>query len=284
MTRYARGMRAWLVWLAIVPGCYAPKVSPGAPCSTEGTCPGGLVCVDDRCVTPGTPAADAPQRDAPTDVAVDAAVDAAPDAFVDLTLIAHWQFDDTPSNGALDSTGHGHTAACATACPTLVAGKVGMAYHFDAATQQALTVADSSAFRGNVTISAWMYADTAAGGAIMSKPVGTGTDNSWQLEQLDTGPVSFSGGSVHYLDSPTPIAPGAWHHVAGTWDGTTKRLYVDGAMVASVAATLSYDTHLVYLGADQNTGTTVLYWNGALDDVRIYDRVLGDSEIAALAQ
>lgn len=280
-------MRASLVSVAVLAACYAPKASPGAPCSSEGTCPGSLMCIDNRCVAPGTLPADAPHADAPADVATDAAIvplDGPPDAFVDQTLIAHWQFDDSPTDGALDSTGHGHTGTCATACPTVVTGKVGMAYHFTAANQQVLTVPDSGAFRGNVTIAAWMYADSATGAAIMSKPVSTLSDNSWQLERLDTDVISFSGGSVHYLDSPMTIATGAWHHVAGTWDGTTKRLYVDGVPVASVAATLAYDTHPVYLGADQNNGTTVLYWDGAIDDVRVYSRVLNDSEIATLAQ
>jgi len=277
-----------VVCVGLLAACYAPHASPGAPCSTDGTCPASLMCLDNRCVAPGTLPIDAPRDVAPADVPLDVAAaphDAPPDAFVDVTLIAHWDFDDSPTDGALDSTGHGHTGACEAACPTLVAGKLGMAYHFDAARAEALTVPDSSTFRGNVTISAWIYAETTGtGGAILSKPVSTGTDNSWQLEQLDTGQVSFSGGTVHYLDSPAVVTANAWHHVAGTWDGTTKKLYVDGTMVASVAATLSYDTHVIYLGADNNNGTTVLYWTGSIDDVRVYNRVLTDTEIAALGQ
>jgi hypothetical protein len=278
----------WPASFALLAACYSPQVSPGAPCSPEGTCPGSLVCVENTCVPPGTTGTDA-AIDAPSDARPDAPPDAAmsvpPDAFVDLTLIAHWEFDDAPTDGALDSTGRGHTGTCATACPTVVTGKLGMAYHFDASSQQALTVADSTDFRGDFTITAWMYADsTGSNMAIMSKPQGTGTGNSWQLELRDTNKLSFSGGSTHYLETPTNVAAGAWRHVAGTWDGTTKRLYIDGVLVNSVDSSISYDTHLVYLGADQNNGSTVLYWDGALDDLRIYNRVLSAAEIAALAQ
>lgn len=281
-------MRMWLASFALLAACYSPQASPGAPCSPEGTCPGTLVCVENTCVPPGTPGTDA-ATDAPPDVALDAPPDAAmtapPDAFVDTTLIAHWEFDDAPSDGALDSAGRGHTGTCATACPTLVTGKIGLAYHFDSSAQQALTVPDSADFRGNFTISAWMYADsTGSNMAIMSKPQGNDTGNSWQLELRDTRKLSFSGGSTHYLESNMTFTAGAWHHVAGTWDGTTKRLYIDGMLVAMVDSSITYDTHLVYLGADQNNGSTVLYWNGALDDLRVYKRVLSADEIAALAQ
>ncbi len=62
-------------------GCYSPQPVPGAPCSSDGSCPSGLVCgADDRCVLPG--ATDARRDDAQTDpdAATDALIDAAVDA------------------------------------------------------------------------------------------------------------------------------------------------------------------------------------------------------------
>jgi hypothetical protein len=282
-------MRMWTVSFALLAACYSPQVSPGAPCSPEGTCPGSLTCVEGTCVPPGTPgtdaATDAASPDATPDAPPDASMSVPPDAFVDLSLIAHWEFDDAPSDGALDSTGRGHTGTCTTACPTLVTGKIGMGYHFDSSSQQALGVPDSADFRGTFTLAAWMYADSTGDSmAIMSKPQGNDTGNSWQLELRDTRKLSFSGGSTHYLETNNTFSAGAWHHVAGTWDGTKKRIYVDGVLVNSVDSSITYDTHLVYLGADQNGGSMALHWDGTLDDVRIYNRVLSASEIAALAQ
>src|SRR5262245_13344268 len=124
-------MRCW--WLVALAGCYSPHPSPGAPCATGDVCPSGLSCINGLCVPPGTPVID----DAPTDnppaidspVPVDAHVveDAPPDALPS-GLVAWWKFDDDPANGALDSTGNGHTGTCIATCPTLVAGKIGMAY------------------------------------------------------------------------------------------------------------------------------------------------------------
>jgi hypothetical protein len=272
--------------LLLVAGCFTPRVAPGAPCGPDEACPSGLACIAGTCLPPGTivPADAADPADA-SDASADAATpDATPDAFVDPSLIAHWEFDDDPADGALDSSGRGHTATCLAACPAQVTGKIGMAYQFSSAQAHALVVADHADFRGAFTLAAWMRASTVGSNmAILSKPFGTGSGNSWQLELRDTGALSFSGGSAHYLDNPTTTATNVWHHVAGTWDGTTKRLYVDGVLVASVASAIDYDTHPIFLGADENSGSTVLYWNGTLDDLRIYNRVLTVQEIQALA-
>lgn len=288
-------MRSWssswslcgLIFFALAAGCYSPTVAPGVACSPAGDCPTGFECVQGSCVPPGTSIdVDAPPYvpDALIDAAPDAPVDAVPDAFVDLTLIAHWEFDDAPENGALDSSGRGHTATCVAACPALVPGKIGSGYRFDPTLDHALIVPDDADFRGNFTLAAWIYADaTGIQRAVISKPLGTGSGNSWQLELLDTAKLSFSGGSSHYLENPAVTTAMAWLHVAGTWDGTTKRLYVNGALVASAASAITFDTHDIYLGADNNAGTPVLHWDGVLDDVRVYSRVLSLPEIQALA-
>lgn len=67
--------------LALLVGCYSPSVVPGAPCSSEGTCPSGLMCIADRCLlgpegTDGT-------VDSPADAGSDGSIDAVPDAMVD---------------------------------------------------------------------------------------------------------------------------------------------------------------------------------------------------------
>ena len=213
---------------------------------------------------------------------IDAAIDGyVPDAFVDTTLMAHWKFDDAPADGALDSSGRGHTGTCTgTGCPLLVAGHIGNAYKFDAV-DDVLIVLDSLDFRGNFTIAMWAnLAAVTAQVSGMAKPGPPG--NTWQLE-LHVSTYSHSGGSFHYLDGGPTIAANTWYHVAGTWDGTTKRLYLNGVMVASVASTTTYNTQNISLGGDDNGAGPTLLWNGMLDDLRIYNRVLNVTEIAALA-
>jgi hypothetical protein len=278
-----------LLCLVLVAGCYSPQYAPGGTCTT--TCPGDLECLDGTCVVAGTLPGDA-QVNMMVDAAkltIDAAIDARPiDAPPpDLTLIAHWKLDDDPSDGSIsDSTGNNHNGSCTgTQCPTLVTGVKGGGYRYDPAMNQRVVVPDSNAFRGNFTICGWMYTDnTNQQIAVMSKPFGTGTGNSWQLENLDDDKVSFSGGSVHMLESPNAVPQMTWTHIAGTWDGTTKRLYINGVLAASVTSNISYDTSPIFLGADRNNGSIALPFDGVLDDLRIYNRVLPASELQMLAQ
>lgn len=50
-------------------GCYSARAYPGAPCTTDGECPEGLVCVADRCDLPGGQA-DASMHESPDGMAV----------------------------------------------------------------------------------------------------------------------------------------------------------------------------------------------------------------------
>ncbi len=181
--RYNAEMRAWV--FVVLGGCYAPQAAPGAPCGTGDQCPSGLECVQGVCELPGTLPTDATgDSTPPSDTAIDAGV--SPDAPADAppaTLIAHWAFDDDPTDGAADSTDNGHIADCADHCPTLVTGRIGMAYHFDSSVPQYLVVPDAVDFRGPVTIALWFRTpDVSKAISMFAKPVGTGSDNSWQLE------------------------------------------------------------------------------------------------------
>ncbi len=73
---------------------------------------------------------------------------------------------------------------------------------------------------------------------------------------------------------------GVWHHIAGTFDGATVSLYLDGVSQATSVynPTIALSDPNVYLGSD---GANC--YQGALDDVRIYDRALSETEIGQIA-
>ena len=84
-------------------------------------------------------------------------------------------------------------------------------------------------------------------------------------------------GTIQHILAGVP-AVGEWYHVAGTHDGTTMRLYVDGVEIGSraVSGTVATGT-----GVQINSGNE--RFDGLLDDVRVYDRALSPCEIALLA-
>ena len=80
------------------------------------------------------------------------------------------------------------------------------------------------------------------------------------------------------------LMPAAWIHVAATWDGSTMRLYKDGVPVGSKAKNGILDTNgdvEVAIG-NQPTGAGNKPFDGLIDDLRIYNVALSQSEIQEL--
>ena len=87
-----------------------------------------------------------------------------------------------------------------------------------------------------------------------------------------------------YLTGGPAFEPGRWHHVVGTYDGTTMALYVDGARVATSGAQsgpISYPPtakHVIgaYLDDDEYYPMA-----GRVREVLIYDKGLSPAEVKA---
>ena len=87
-----------------------------------------------------------------------------------------------------------------------------------------------------------------------------------------------SGADLAHVTAPTD---GKWHHIAYTTSGSTDTLYVDGVATAGLGT--SHDSGAVtavFMGA-ASAGTS--FYNGSLDDVRVYTRALSAREVADLA-
>ncbi len=105
-----------------------------------------------------------------------------------------------------------------------------------------------------------------------------GSDGNVAFQVMNTDPVSAAMGTW-------PVDDGTWHHVAGAYDGTEYKLYIDGRTSVSVASSgiLKGDATAYYgtIGAHykRSDGAPKMFFNGLIDDVRIYDRVLSEEEI-----
>src|SRR3989442_10229673 len=144
----------------------------------------------------------------------------------------------------------GHSNHGTISGTTDVPGIVGRARQFDGIADY-IEVPDSSTLHisGGITIAAWVYiqADHTGGSPTMIRKQG-----SFLLELGDAGTnrpaflLWWTDGTLTRLDGP-PVAKFEWHHWAGTYDGTTMRLYIDGAVVRSEEHTseLQSPPHLV---------------------------------------
>lgn len=131
------------------------------------------------------------------------------------------------------------------------------------------------------TVAFW-YKAASNSGSIAAKPYGSGTLNSWQFEF--SGGLSFtsSNGITQHFDTTAAPATNTWNFVTGTWDGATKKLYLNGVQKVSVARAIVFDTKAVVLGGDYNSGSFVLPFKGWVDEFRIFNRALSQAEITEL--
>lgn len=94
--------------------------------------------------------------------------------------------------------------------------------------------------------------------------------------------IRDSNGNAQTVEGDTIYRLGTWYHVAGTYDGTTARLYVNGSEVKTLDASLTVrqSGSLLGVGDDGSGGDAGL--TGSIDDVRIYERALSSDDVKAL--
>jgi len=143
-----------------------------------------------------------------------------------------------------------------------------------------------SAATGQLTVALWAKWDglTDQWQGLMSKRDSWSRyDMMWQIEaNQSTGLVRFQRDGEGEVPAVTPTV-GEWTHIAATFDGTVATVYVNGVQTGQDTSwSFGYDTEAsVQIGACDPGGGNP--FNGAIDDVWIYDTVLSEAEIKALA-
>ncbi|MEO0470251.1 MAG: LamG domain-containing protein, partial [Bacteroidota bacterium] len=128
-----------------------------------------------------------------------------------------------------------------------------------------------------ITLEAWIYATAwqpnVFEGGIINKEQNN-PDNGYMLRAGDGGRLNFNLGNFGWNELTTlPILNlNTWHHVAGTYDGSMMRLYVDGMAIDSqtVSITLSSASQNLTIGNWSNPGSERPFI-GVIDEVRIWD-------------
>jgi Concanavalin A-like lectin/glucanases superfamily len=117
---------------------------------------------------------------------------------------------------------------------------------------------------------------------MLSIPHGSGDLNTWELWMDRAGAVHFETLGTDEIGLSQITTANDWHFVAGTYDGSVVREWVDDQMVSAAAAAVEYDGHDLLIGIDENRGVLGYGWSGDIDDVRIYCRALSGAEIDEL--
>lgn len=203
-------------------------------------------------------------------------------------LVGAWLLDDGKGETVTDSSDNGLDGKIARGKPKWVDGKFGGAMEFGGADM--VTVDDDNALDlEEFTIAAWVNIPKISGAwqIIASKEHRGPTGRNYGLfGHINRGVVHYSfttNSGWKSFDAQTVVTDGDWHHVAGTYDGSDFKLYLNGAVDAQVAPGTKPDNHDNFLfigGCDIGN-----YWmTGTIDEVVLYDRALSEKELNELME
>ena len=206
-------------------------------------------------------------------------------------LVAHWKLDEATGAVAADDAIYGYDGTLINMDDSdWVPGNTGNALDFDGVNDHVVTGGICAEMAGgDVTISAWVKAPTVntAHQFMVSINSSNGTNNKIMLgTQGNSATLSLYESGWH--DTATTVIDDAWHHIAYVLEDSsdTITIYVDGSDVLSFTLTVPISTTDVFsLGQEYDAGmATGDFYDGQLDEVRVYDRALSEAEIVEIAQ
>lgn len=188
------------------------------------------------------------------------------------------------TSSAVDDEGNIIAASITETSTAYDDGKFAKAIQFNGTTSSVLVAATETEVSVNTmgpfVITAWVYVDTDGGsdqGRIVDK-YATGGYRFWvHTESSSTVKLSFE---VDYVTTnalavtSTTMSTGAWHKVEAVLATHTPEIYIDGAEASygtqtdGVGGAVDDSAVPLYIGSD---GTSTYYFDGAMEQVRIYD-------------
>jgi chitodextrinase len=197
------------------------------------------------------------------------------------TLVASYAFDEGSGTTVHDSSGHGNNGTVTTATWTS-AGEYGGAIVLTGA-NSGVDIPDSPSLdlTTGMTLEAWV--NPTASPSAWRDVVYKGNDN-YYLEASSTNGTPAGGGTFGGAGANAfgagPLPVNTWTHLALTYDGSTLRMYVNGAQVGTQPQTgaISTSTNPLQLGGDVFYGQG---FDGKIDEVRVYNGPLTAGQIQA---
>ncbi|MBN2895554.1 MAG: hypothetical protein JXK05_06655 [Campylobacterales bacterium] len=208
--------------------------------------------------------------------------------------LAEWRFDECAWSGAagevIDSAGNRHATAQNGVSTTHEAYRINRAAYFDGVND---TVRQDNLYdllKATASLSFWIKTTQSGGSSPWTSPGIVGVEQRGGVDDIfwgwiDTaGYIGIAAKNQYNAKSAAPINDNAWHHIVLTRNHSSGevRVYVDGALSSSVVMPSGeIGTSFNLIGGIVNTYSTASY-QGYLDELLIYDRVLSMSEVQTL--
>ena len=188
----------------------------------------------------------------------------------------------TGSNGA-GCTGN------AVSNVTVIVCVGGQAFNFDGVNDYAnvgMALGNSISSINKITVEAWVQPNTNTGGGSIIGDYSTPVNECQYFLRRDYAGGYFfqvgnsAPGTYTSVVSAASTTIGVWQHIAGTYDGATLRIYVNGVLSGTAAAsigTFGTPSNPTWIGGN-NAGTGE-FFNGNIDEIRVWNRALCQGEI-----
>jgi hypothetical protein len=198
--------------------------------------------------------------------------------------VAAYGFDEEADDAVvLDTSGNANDGLISGATRT-TKGRFGNALAFDGIDDW-VTIADADFLdlTTGMTLEAWVYPIGSSKGwsTVLLKEQHLGLVYALYANSDTMQPVASLHINVDQnLHGRQSLQPGQWTHLAATYDGSTQRLYVDGEEVASYldpAGSIQVSDGALRIGGNESWLDE--FFEGYIDEVRVYDRALRADEI-----
>jgi hypothetical protein len=208
--------------------------------------------------------------------------------------VVQWGFDLGYGSSALDTSGHANTGTLGSGATwTTNAHTNGEAVSFDGTSNGYVTSAANAVnTTQSFTVSAWVYLTSSSGTYGIAAESGTtssgfilkydNTNNAWMFDMPQTDSTNPTQDRAFVASN---ASLNTWTHVVGVYDsvGHNIGISVNGVALATAPHTTTWNsTGLLQVGRLRWNGNNQNNLPGVIDDVRVYDRALPNSEVADL--
>jgi len=203
-------------------------------------------------------------------------------------LVGHWKLDDGLGTTAVDATGNGHDGTL-MGNPQWVEGYLDGGLQFSGSPDKVdIPYSADLNPENEYSVSVWVNLDPA--GSNYRSPVTSRDDgpqagyiiyctpaNTWQFW------TGSAAGGWNQAGSPD-VELGQWTHVAISYLGGAKKLYINGELAGESNDTMALNTaQVLRIGAGATEGNGNYFFQGTIDDVRVYNHALTEAELAELS-
>jgi hypothetical protein len=208
-------------------------------------------------------------------------------------LTGYWSFNGPDvTDKVYDRSGqgnNGYTDGSVATSSMKTQGKLGQALQFNGSSNYIVVPSSSSINSSDFTVAGWFKFDTVNGTyRTMVAKWYTGVEQQFTLQLNTDNKIGWwtgngsTGGDV--VESVTTPVAGKWYFVAATISGTSKKLYINGALDNSGTGTaIGANSVPLTIGSKWNSGGSYFeFFPGPIDEVRTYNRALSASEVQQL--